>query len=412
VRVAIVCPYHLERPGGVQGQVLGLARALGEAGARVVVHAPAGSRAIRASGRRQLTSPSGLRETVAVTAMEGSRPAAHEHRKGCVAFELVGTAVGMPANGSVAPVVLWPGAWRRGLARLLEHRPDVVHVHEPAAPGLGWACVAARRVDVATFHRAGASLPYRVVGRVVARGLVTARLVAVSDAARRTAAAALDIEPAAFEVVPNAVDPEHFERASPAPRGEAPVVLFVGRHERRKGLGVLLDAHARLRARRRAAGLPEPVLWVAGSGPDTEVLRQAATRRGAGGVVWLGPLDHEQLAQCMRAADVVALPSLGGESYGVVLLEAMAAGALVVASDLPGYREAAAGHARFVPPGDPEALAAGIEHALDERMHARGLGSPLALARAKVHARRRSFEVQARRYLRLYEEQIARRAAR
>jgi phosphatidylinositol alpha-mannosyltransferase len=133
-------------------------------------------------------------------------------------------------------------------------------------------------------------------------------------------------------------------------------VAFVGRHEPRKGLAVLLEAFSGLDR--------DAVLWVAGEGPQTEALR----RLGVPDVEWLGPVTEPDKARRLRAATVACFPSVEGESFGVVLLEAMAAGAAVVASNLTGYRDVArAGEeAVLVEPDDPAALRAALRRVLDD----------------------------------------------
>ena len=131
-------------------------------------------------------------------------------------------------------------------------------------------------------------------------------------------------------------------------------MLFLGRHEPRKGLHVLLDAFATLE---RPA-----VLWVAGDGPATEVQRRRHPESDR--VHWLGVLSEEEVASRLAGADVLCAPSLQGESFGMVLLEGMAAGCTVVASDIEGYRMASGGHATLVPPGDAPALARALDAAL------------------------------------------------
>ena len=164
--------------------------------------------------------------------------------------------------------------------------------------------------------------------------------VAVSEAARETG---LRSGGGDFEVLFNGVDMERFESAPPHRDAEGrPAVLFLGRHEPRKGLQVLLDAFATLE---RPA-----VLWVAGDGPATEVQRRR--HPASDRVHWLGVLSDEEVASRLAGADVLCAPSLQGESFGMVLLEGMAAGCTVVASDIEGYRMAAGGHATLVPPGD------------------------------------------------------------
>ncbi|HLF40249.1 MAG TPA: glycosyltransferase family 4 protein, partial [Acidimicrobiia bacterium] len=183
----------------------------------------------------------------------------------------------------------------------------------------------------------------------------------------------------------------------PGDGGRGPVrpILFVGRHEPRKGLDVLLDAFGRLDPGARA------VLWVAGEGPGTDALRALAPP----GVEWLGRISDGELARRLKAAAVFCAPSLHGESFGVVLLEAMAAGTPIVASVIAGYRDVAR-HRRealLVEPGDPAALRDALIRALDD--------GPLAaeLVEAGVaRAARFSMERLAERYLPLYESVLQR----
>jgi phosphatidylinositol alpha-mannosyltransferase len=160
-----------------------------------------------------------------------------------------------------------------------------------------------------------------------------------------------------YELTFNGVELEPYAKTTPWST-DGPTILFLGRHEPRKGLAVLLEAMAELPADVR--------LWVAGDGPETESLR----RRVAGDVriEWLGRVTDEEKAARLRGAHVFCAPSLGGESFGVVLLEAMAAHTPVVASDLPGYANVArAGHdALLVPPGDAPALAAALRRVFAE----------------------------------------------
>ena len=229
--------------------------------------------------------------------------------------------------------------------------PDVVHVHEPLVPGPSIAALLSSRWPlVGTFHRFGADVAYRTYGRVVGRW--TRRLdacFAVSEEAATTAQACVGHLRGRVAIIPNGVEVATLAHVVPWPT-QGPTVVFVGRHERRKGLAVLLEAFAQLPATAR--------LWALGDGPDTEDLRTrfASDQR----VEWPGAVDDAERARRLAGADVFAAPSLGGESFGVVLLEAMAAGTAVVASDLPGYRLAALQAARFVPPGEPAALAKGL----------------------------------------------------
>lgn len=328
MRIALVCPYSLAVPGGVQQQVAGLAAALVAAGDDVTVLAPTGS------GEYQPTMARG------------------------VGVVLVGRSLAVPANGSRAPVALSAGSALRTVEALRRLRPDVVHVHEPLAPAVGLAATIAHVAPtIGTFHRAGVGVGYRSLAPLARR--VARRLdgcVAVSELARDTLAAVLGRDPGC-EVVWNGVDVERFARAEPWP-GEQPTVLFASRHEQRKGLDVLLDAFAEVRGEVR--------LVVASDGPLTERLRRrsAEDRR----VEWCGALSDSDLARRFAAASLFVAPSRGGESFGLVLLEAMAAGAAVVATDLPGYRLAAGDAARYVPVDDAAALADAMSDLLGDEV--------------------------------------------
>ncbi|MBO0692180.1 MAG: glycosyltransferase family 4 protein, partial [Acidimicrobiaceae bacterium] len=199
---------------------------------------------------------------------------------------------------------------------------------------------------VGTFHRAGESPTYQLTRPFVrwAAGRLDLR-VAVSEEARQTATEALG---GTYEVLWNGIDLRRVEAAPPS-RRSGPTVVFVGRHEPRKGLAVLIDAFERLG--------PEARLWVLSEGPETGRLRQRTL--GDPRIEWFGIVSEDEKLSRLAGADVFCAPSLGGESFGVVLLEAMAAGAAVVASDLPGYRNVArrGTDAVMVPPGDVDALA-------------------------------------------------------
>jgi phosphatidylinositol alpha-mannosyltransferase len=146
-------------------------------------------------------------------------------------------------------------------------------------------------------------------------------------------------------------------------------------------------------------------LWVAGHGPETDELR--ARTRGDGRVVWLGRIDDDELASRLRGAHVFCAPSLGGESFGVVLVEAMAARTAVVASDIPGYAFVAAGHARLVAPGDAAALAAALSGAVADAECGGGASAPDALESAFAHAETWSMARLAERYVGIYERALS-----
>ena len=318
MRVGMICPYSLTIPGGVQAQVLGLAAALRDLGHVVQVLAPC----------------------------DGPPPEA--------AVTPLGKSIPFATNGSVAPIAPDPSAAVRTIRALRSEQFDVVHVHEPLVPGPSLTAVLfCDTPTVGTFHRAGASRAYQLLKpatRWVGRRLT--RRVAVSEDALATARDGVAGE---FTVLFNGINVERFATATPTPT-EGPTVLFFGRHEERKGLGVLLEA---------ASALPDDVtVWIVGHGPETDALKE---RFGSGGrLVWLGRLNDEELAQRLAGADVYCAPSLFGESFGVVLLEAMAAGTAIVASDLPGYHAVARPdeQAVLVPPGDPDALAKALNELL------------------------------------------------
>lgn len=400
MRVALVCPYGLDAPGGVQGQVLGLARALRAEGAAVLVVAPGRGDAPGGAGApAEAAGAPGSGAAGAPGAGEGgatgSRSAGATEGAAGAGTVLVGRTVPVPANGSVAPLALGPGALARTVRVLRRFGPGVVHLHEPLAPGPTWAALAAplpgaRRV--ATLHRAGGAGLYRALGPVARAAMRRIDAVfAVSEEARATAAAALGGRPC--PVVGNGVELDRF-RSAPAAATAGPTVLFVGRHEPRKGLAVLLQAVEQL-------GDDWPGrLWIVGEGPQTAELRR---RYPPGpGRRWLGRVGDAELAGLMAGSHVLCAPSQGGESFGVVLLEAMAARSVVVCSDIPGYAAAAGGHAVLVPPGDAAALAGSLRDAVGAVGTGSGAASAAALAAASAHAERHSMDALARRYLAAY----------
>lgn len=364
MRVTLVCPYSLGRPGGVQGQVLGLARALRSLGVTARVLGPC----------------------------DGPPPEP--------GVSSVGNSVPFAANGSVAPIAPDPPAMRRTLEILAAERPDVLHLHEPLVPGPTLTALLAAGVPaVGTFHASGRVPAYewfRPAMRGLARRL--ALRTAVSPEARDLAERWLG---GACHVLPNGVEVERFAKADPwplpgdGPGGPLRPVLFVGRHEPRKGLEVLLEAFAGLDPSSRA------VLWVAGDGPATEQLGAGAPP----GVEWLGRISDDELARRLRAASAFCAPSIHGESFGVVLLEAMAAGTPIVASDIAGYRDVAR-HGReavLVGAGDAPALRDALHRVLDDSE----LGAELVEAGA-ARAATFSMERLAERYVSLYEAVLER----
>lgn len=353
-----MCPYSLTVPGGVQGQVLALARELRRQGHPTQVLGPC----------------DGPPPDVGVTPLGNSIPTA--------------------ANGSVAPLAPDPAAALRTIRALRDEDFDILHLHEPLAPGPTLTTLLFASVPmVGTFHAAGESAAYRYLKPAVrwaARHL--AMRCAVSDDARRMAEETLG---GTYEPVFNGIEVDAYAKATPWP-ADGPTIFFVGRHEPRKGLEVLLDAMTELPVDVR--------VWVAGEGPDTTMLQS----RWAGDprIEWLGRITEADKAARLRGADVACFPSLRGESFGVVLLEAMAAHTPIVASDLPGYSNVAraGADALLVSPGDAGALAAALQAVLAEPHLAARL-----VASGDERASQFSIEALARRYLGIYERVLSRR---
>ncbi len=181
----------------------------------------------------------------------------------------------------------------------------------------------------------------------------------------------------------------------------SPVIVFAGRHEKRKGLHILLEAFKDI------SNLPSrPVLWVIGEGPETIGLR--STYGDDSGVVWLGAVDDEELAYRIAVADILCAPSLGGESFGMVPLEAMAASTLIVASDIPGYRAVIGDYGILVPPGNARLLSEGLALALDAVQNGKPPASLEDLSRARRHASEYSMHALALSYVDIYENVASR----
>jgi phosphatidylinositol alpha-mannosyltransferase len=360
MRIAMVSPYDLAVPGGVQGQVIGLSAALRDRGHEVVVLAPVGAGNAGADG-----------------------------------VVSVGRSMGVRANGSVAPISISPLAAVRAARAVRRAQVDVVHLHEPLAPVANYgALIAARQPIVGTFHRNGSSVLYRAMAPGVrwVLGRLSARC-AVSEAARDNVQGAPGAD---FEVLFNGIDIERFNSDAPTPT-TGPTILFVGRHEPRKGLAILLQAFASLEG--------QAVLWVAGEGPATAELRRRFPASEQ--LKWLGPISEAEKVRRMAGADVCCVPSLGGESFGLVLLEAMAARCALVASDIDGYRISAGDHALSVAPGDADALGRALAEMVADVPQRRGRSSPAALEAARRHAERWSMSSLAGRYVEIYERVLA-----
>jgi len=246
----------------------------------------------------------------------------------------------------------------------------VLHLHEPFAPGPPMTAILLHPAPVVgTFHAAGESASYRHLKNYIKPAAANlAHRVAVSKDAAALVNAYI---PAEYEILFNGVELDDYRTAQPFPT-DRPTIFFCGRHEERKGLDVLLAAMAELGQVRGQ----DVRLWIASSGPDTERLR--AQSAGDPRIEWLGRLsDSEKIAR-LKGADVFCAPSLHGESFGVVLIEAMAAGTCIVASALDGYRNVATDEvdSLLVPAGDAHALSGALERALsDQTLAARLIGA-------------------------------------
>jgi len=345
MRIGMVCPYSFDVPGGVQSHVLQLAEVMRARGHDVSVLAPAS-----------------VDSDVPDYVVSG------------------GKAVPIPYNGSVARLRFGPATHRKVKKWLADGDFDVLHLHEPNAPSLSMlALMIAEGPIVATFHTSttksltlsvfqGILRPWheKIVGRI-----------AVSDLARRWQMEALGSD--AVEI-PNGVDVSAIASAPLLAGYPRPgkTVLFLGRYdEPRKGMEVLLGA---LPAVVKRFGGVE--VLIVGRG-DEDALRDSAGDL-AGHLRFLGQVDDAEKASALRSADVYCAPNTGGESFGIVLVEAMAAGTPVVASDLDAFRRVLCdGEAgRLVPVGDCDALAAALIEVLgDDRLRSRYVTAAAAAVR-------------------------------
>jgi phosphatidylinositol alpha-mannosyltransferase len=331
VKIGLVSPYVYPLPGGVTQHVRYLYENL----------------RLRGHDVRILTSSHGLQR-----ASEGD-------------IIRIGKGFSLPVNGSVGTVTLSPRFVSQVRDTLEREQFDLLHFHEPFVPFLSTILLRlSTSVNIATFHAYGGFSPSYEFGSKVMKG-EAARLhgrIAVSGAAKHF----IDrYFPGEYKVIPNGVDIDRFQRAVPLARWQDGTrnILFVGRFEPRKGLLELLKAYRIL----RKTGC-ECRLLVVGTGPlGKEARRYIATRR-LRGVEFLGRVSDEEKAQLYRTADVYVSPATGGESFGIVLLEAMAAGTAIVASDIHGYKGVVrrGREALLVPPNEPKPLAAAIARLLGD----------------------------------------------
>ncbi len=297
MRVGLVCPYDLSKPGGVQAQVLGLAKALAAGGDEVAVIGP------------------GLPPDVSGVDL--------------------GDTLSIPGNGSKVPISPDPRVLRKMRAATSEI--DVLHVHEPLMPSVSLSALRVGLPVVATFHAAPGAVGnafYGFIGFALNRilGVNVRTVTAVSATARNPLPDDLDVS-----IVPNGIDVASMRVDVPR---DPLAVVFLGRDEPRKGLDVLLEAWPAVQS-----AVPDARLVVMGAAREVE------------GVDWRGVVDEEEKAATLNGSAVYVAPNLGGESFGIVLVEGMAAGVAVVASDLSAFVEVGEDAALYFPVGDADALA-------------------------------------------------------
>jgi phosphatidylinositol alpha-mannosyltransferase len=362
VRIGIVCPYTWDVPGGVQSHVRDLTEALFASGHEVSVIAPADDDAPL--------------PPYVVSA---------------------GRAVPVPYNGSVARLSFGFLSAARVRRWIREGRFDVLHVHEPASPSLGvLACWAADGPIVATFHASfERSRALSAAGPILQSALekITA-CIAVSEKARKTLVEHLGGDAV---LIPNGVTTERYAMATPLPGwpGDDGALGFLGRmDEQRKGLPVLLRAFERLGRER-----PGLRLLLAGPG-DADEVRARVSPELRDRVVNLGLVSEADKVRALHSVDVFVAPNTGGESFGIVLAEAMAAGAPILASDIAAFSRVLLGGraGALFPVGDAEALAAAAADLLDDAPRRKQLSDE-----AKTAVRAYDWSTVARDVVRVYE---------
>ncbi|WP_330280283.1 MULTISPECIES: glycosyltransferase family 4 protein [unclassified Streptomyces] len=299
MKIGIVCPYSWDVPGGVQFHIRDLAEHLIALGHEVSVLAPADD------------------ETPLPPYVVSA-----------------GRAVPVPYNGSVARLNFGFLSAARVRRWLHDGTFDVIHIHEPASPSLGLlSCWAAQGPIVATFHTSNPRSRAMIAAYPIlqpALEKISARI-AVSEYARRTLVEHLGGDAV---VIPNGVDVDFFAGAEPKAEWQGGTIGFIGRiDEPRKGLPVLMRALPRILAER-----PGTRLLVAGRGDEEEAVETLPAEMREQ-VVFLGMVSDEDKARLLRSVDVYVAPNTGGESFGIILVEAMSAGAPVLASDLDAFAQ-------------------------------------------------------------------------
>jgi phosphatidylinositol alpha-mannosyltransferase len=333
MKIGIVSPYAYPRPGGANAHIRETYSRLTELGhdARII------------------------------TAPWGDDPPAKDVIQ-------IGQAIAAPVNGSIGRVTLSLRLeWL--VSRMLEREQfDVIHHHEPFVPFLSFQILdSAKCPNVATFHAFGGFSFSYWAGRVVLDRYMNKidERIAVSSAARHFVSTYF---PGEYRIIPNGVDVDFYANAKPFPefRDGKTNILFVGRLEPRKGAMYLLEAYAKLKPTH-----PNTRLIICSLGPQFGKMRRFVQEKGVQDVFFAGRPDDIDKARFYKTADIFCAPSTGQESFGIVLLEAMAAGCAVVASDIHGYKRVVQRNVSglLVEPKDPDALADALERLIrDEEL--------------------------------------------
>ena len=342
MRIALVCPYAWEAAGGVQVHVKSLAARLLERGHEAIVLTP--------------------------TTVAPPQPWVRS----------VGRPVRVSYRGTVAPIA--PLSYRKVRSALASFRPDVVHVHEPLTPSASmFATLVANAPVVATVHAyLDRSVAMEIAAPILRRIWRRVTLgIAVSESAASFLRRA--VPDAALDIVPNGVDVGAFavaELRADLPPGRR--ILWVNRLDPQKGFPIALAAFSKV-----LAEVPDAILVVVGQGKDRDALG-LLTKSERARVDMRGTVPNEEVPSYLAACELFVSPAVGQESFGIALIEAMAAGLPVVAADIPGYREVVSDGVEglLVPPRDPEALAAGLVRVLTDPELASRLGEA-----GRTHAR-------------------------
>jgi len=366
LKIALVSPYDFPYPGGVTQHVLHLQREFRRLGHDVRIIAPSSDRQI-----------------------EEQRDDVYR----------VGRVTRVRANGSIARITLSFRLSRRVRDILRNERFDVVHAHEPLMPALPPTILRySEALNIGTFHAHRGSYYGYFYGRPVLKR-VFANLdgrIAVSRAAKKFVQQYFQ---ARYTIIPNGVDFDRFAAAEPLPElmDGRPNILFVGRPEKRKGLGYLIRAYPAIKN-----AFPEARIVVAGAGDwERDRYQGYAQAHGLRDIIFLGWQPDDTLPSLYKSATVFCSPAIGGESFGIVLLEAMAAGIPVVASDIEGYRDVVSPGKQglLVPPRNEKALA----DALCELLQDGGLREEMTTA-GQAWALHFAWPRVAQRVLHFYEE--------